>query len=767
MTIRQFKIALLSPLLAVCALPRVAVGEALCVPMVTRDWVSDAHALSMPLKPTDCERVDQSPPGFSWPEIGHGPYEVEIVGPGNVRARQGTEKNWLLLARALPAGAYRWRVHPAKPGTPPSEWRRFEIAAEAVPFVVPEHQQLVRTIRAKKRPRAFPRGDDLKELVAALGTTRVGHWKALVGEVEAGIGAPLQDDRAPLADIAGNRRAYSIALADTKRFASRIVGRMTQTAFAWKITGDSRYLAESLRLFDTVAGWDARGATGANHHQVAGQIIWSLALVRDWLDDELDEARKRAALRAAGARIDDLFAEFGIVGRRKLDKMPFNSHAWVALGEIAAASTLFLGDDVRAEAWAENAVRPFLSLYSPWGGHDGGFGNGMAYGVWDQLALTVPLDIIRHATGVNPWAKGWSRRIPEMLAYFMPPGAPTAVFGDGAEKLGFGSEIGDLASVVALRMPTATSEWYRRQWPPSRPGALVHGFAPVEAGAVPAPPRVPAHHAKSVGWTAMHSTLSDRGKVSVYFKSSPYGSFSHSHADQNSFVLHAHGQPLLIDSGFYDYRGSSHGVEWYLQTRAHNAVTFDDGQGQRLQQKADDDGAAGRIVDFAHSERVDHVTGDSTAAYGGALGRALRTLAYFRPGHLVVYDMLESSSERRWEWNVHALAPFRKEGGGRVRLAVGAEQLCIDMQSSVAVEFEQTDRFATPPDFRRAADSSGEKQWHGRFVAKRPTRKAAFVAVISVGCGVDVPRVLESGEGRYAVRHGATTLTLTPGGVIR
>ena len=40
----------------------------------------------------------------------------------------------------------------------------------------------------------------------------------------------------------------------------------------------------------------------------------------------------------------------------------------------------------------------------------------------------------------------------------------------------------------------------------------------------------------------MHSSLSDPNRLSIFFKSSPYGSYNHSHADQNSFVIHHRGR---------------------------------------------------------------------------------------------------------------------------------------------------------------------------------------------------------------------------------
>ena len=57
-------------------------------------------------------------------------------------------------------------------------------------------------------------------------------------------------------------------------------------------------------------------------------------------------------------------------------------------------------------------------------------GNADAQGTWDVGEALVPWYVMRWATGVDlgdkAWVRGWARYI----AYFIPPGTPTGVFGD-------------------------------------------------------------------------------------------------------------------------------------------------------------------------------------------------------------------------------------------------------------------------------------------------------------------------------------------------
>ena len=125
----------------------------------------------------------------------------------------------------------------------------------------------------------------------------------------------------------------------------------------------------------------------------------------------------------------------------------------------------------------------------------------------------------------------------------------------------------------------------------------------------------------SIGWVAMHSELDDPDRYSILFKSSPYGSFNHSHGHQKRFIINGRQQSLAIDSGYYDTWKSAHHEGWTMQTKAHNAITYDGGQGQPFQYRS----AQGDLLNFARCGDVDMAVGDATPAYKGELSRAVRT----------------------------------------------------------------------------------------------------------------------------------------------
>jgi len=256
----------------------------------------------------------------------------------------------------------------------------------------------------------------------------------------------------------------------------------------------------------------------------------------------------------------------------------------------------------------------------------------------------------------------------------------------------------------------------------------------------------------STGWVAMHSSLADEGRSSVYFKSSPppFGAFNHSHADQNGFVINAGGQRLAIESGYYDSYKSPHWINWLHQTRSKNAITYDGGKGQLFFEQGEKM-VYGGVTRYSGAPDYDIVTGDATGAYGGAVTAALRTLVYLRPDVVVVYDRLASNTPRRWEWNIHALNKI-EQGEKTITIRNGGQSLCVDMLAGPPLEFSQTSEWTAPP-------RSGAEQWHGKF-ASQPLPAAEFIALLRIGCKAVPPQLARSGGGwRLAVGGKAITIS--------
>lgn len=723
------------------------------------DWMANVplRDSSAPVQPADGATVEQTPPDFSWPHRGPGVrYEFELVGPDGRAGRRATgHHNWIAWDEALPPGRYGWRVRALVSKDDErgedSRIRHFTVPAAAVPFVVPPWRVLYERARAAPHPRALP-----PQGRAAFETLLAGERRRALAGLLSQVDAQLRE---PLSEEPGLRGTQGQYWGEVHQAALHA----RNAAFAWLATGQEAHARDALRRVLDLAAWASAGATSyARADEAARDVAWTLALAYDWLHARLDAEQKQRLLASIRTRVADLYDDVaapGAAGTSRLAVHPYDSHGSQTLLYLAAISVLLAGDLPPAQEWLREALPLALQWSSPWGGEDGGYANGTAYAQWDGITSVLPWRVLRWGAGVDLARKAWVRNHPRFLAYMLPPGAPVGVFGDGAEQP-LAEERARVAKGLARFAPSPLARWHAAQLEGDDASRIEMLLSEPEAGPAALPAGTPdAAFFASIGWVAMHSSLADPKRLSVYFKSSPYGSYNHSHADQNAFVIHAGGERLAIASGYYDGYGTPHWWRWYKQTRAGNAITFDGGQGQAVFEA---DGELGRGVVTRFEHRADHdvVTGDATSAYGGALTRAERTLVFVRPDLVIVHDVLASKQPRRWEWNLHALRPMQSDGAGRLQIRSGDVTLCVAMHADTAFKFEQTDRFVVPP-----RGGGRPNQWHGAFVSKGRSVAAEFVAVLRVGCGTpgvpvrrsDCGWVIEAGSRQVSLCRGQVT----------
>ena len=733
------RLATLGTLAFAASLPLAAWGQA-CVPDPTPDWISGVPMSTSPVlvRPADCAVVEQTPPDFSWPD--HDPdarYTVTITYPDGTSRSLPAPQNWINWDQALPPGDYAWRVRLASGATVmDSRARRFTVRTDAVPFVVPSADTLFNRAVAKPHPRALPDPATAQAMLAG----RQAGLALLYARVDAAMSLPL-----PPEPVAGAPDQATLLAAAEGR-------RTLDAALAWLATRNEAYFAEALRRLLHLAAWDPQGATSyASADLAARELTWTLALAYDWLHARLDE-NERALVRAPIlARGSDMYDDL-IGARARIATSPYDSHGNTTLTTLALVCVLLAGDIPQAYNGLAKTLPLALHWTSPWGGEDGGYANGTAYSVWDSASRLLPWYALRWAVGVDVAQKAWVRNYARTLAYLMPPGATTGMFGDGAELPLDAANQGGLARAYAAFAPGDLARWYAAQQPGDNPGMLERILAPLaEPGPAPLPAGTPAAAVfPSIGWAAMHSALADPQRTSVYFKSSRFASYNHSHADQNSLVVAAGGQPLALDSGHFDGYQTPHWWQWYKQTRAHNAITFDGGQGQ-LVYEANGYGP-GALTRFEHTTGYDIVQGDASAAYGGALGDARRSVLYLRPDKVLVYDRLASAVPRTWEWNLHAAQAMSLPGENAVRIDHGGQSLCVDLLAGPPTAFTQTDQWSAEP-------LAGARQWHGAFATTQPLAAAEFVALLRVGCA-PVAALAAKQDGVWNVTLDATTVTI-------
>ena len=144
-------------------------------------------------------------------------------------------------------------------------------------------------------------------------------------------------------------------------------------------------------------------------------------------------------------------------------------------------------------------------------------------------------------------------------------------------------------------------------------------------------------------------------------KSSPFGSISHSHGDQNAFCLAGFGEDLAIQSGHYVAFNSTMHQNWRRKTVSKNAVLIN-GEGQYSgKDKVQAMSATGQIN--AAEDRGDHIfiQGDATAAYqtmSPAVTSVLRDVYFVNNQYFVMVDSIDASEPVEIDWLLHTNAPM-------------------------------------------------------------------------------------------------------------
>jgi hypothetical protein len=721
--------------LAAAILLPASAAHAACGPH--KDFLVRSDPTLAPVRPADCGVTSQTPPEFTWPpRKTDESFQVLLKFPdGRVESRS-TKRNWLLWDARLPPGTYTWQVRANGPDKDLSEPRRFTITPDAETFVVPASGALLVKARSTPRPRTFPRGS--QNPLAAMKDERARGFKSLVDNVLNDEKRMEAEPRSP--SINSN---YNDAVSEQKRTLA--------AALAWANTHERRHGEDAARRLMAQVAWDLSGPTSYKANDMANRTIaWTLALGYDWTHDYLSANQRQAIRGAIRARTQPMYADI----MKRITVYPYDSHGNITLNIVAAIGVLMAGEIPEADDWVKEAVPAAIAMTSPWGWQDGGFANGTAQGFWDTGSNLPVWFLLRNVAGVDLAKKEWVRNHMRFFAYFVPPGAPSGAFGDGLE-MPLNEVWSRVGKALAAFAPSPLARWYARAQNKEDESRLELLLAPpADFSQARFPEGTPdSAFFPSIGWAAMHSSLSDPNRLSVFFKSSPYGSYNHSHADQNSFVVNYRGRRLAIASGYYDDYGTKHWHEWYKQTRSTNAITFDGGQGQG----ENDRKFAGEIVRFEAGDGFTYAIGRAEAAYDGKLTRAERGIVYLRPDTIVVHDALASSTPRTWEWNIHALNRMAPGAGNRVTLRNGPASMCVELVSAPKVQFTQTDQFTARP-------ASGANQWHGTFASTAKSPSAQFIAVMRVGGDCVAATVKEAGEASEVSVEGKT-IRFAPGAI--
>ncbi|MCA9132663.1 MAG: DUF4962 domain-containing protein, partial [Planctomycetales bacterium] len=624
----------------------------------------------------------------------------------------------------------------------------------------------------KTHPRLFVRPEDLPRLrELAQGAMRE-QFEGLQQQCDALLADPPPTEEPPRygpqgysSEIWWGNRTYTL----------RTLEGAATLAFTHLLGGNDEYGQLAKRLLLECARWDPHGSTGYLYNDEAG-LPYSYNFVRTYtfIRDLLTEEEREVCRRVMKIRGDEMYQH---LCPQHLWQ-PYSSHsnrAWHFLGEIGIA----LLDEVEgADDWVWFAMNVFYNVYPVWSDDDGGWHEGFLY--WNSYLgrFTWWADVMRSAMGVNAYDRPYFSRVGYYPLYLLPPGKLGAGFGDLNARR-HATEAGPLVSHLATQAGNGHWRWYAEQVGGSTAGSDYVGFIRGVLPAVPsiAPDDLPTSRLfAGVGQAVLNTTLeSAADDVQVVFKSSPFGTQSHGYEANNSFLLWAYGQRLLIRSGFRDGYGSQHHRRWMWSTRSVNNITVN-GQGQLPHSAA----AQGEVVAFHTSPTLDMVAGEAGDCYRTADGQPLldrftRSILFVKPELIIVYDRLQAPTASTFDYWLHATEPFAVNDQTDIQLQVPQVGCAISMLAPQGLQFSQTDQYDPNPrphiklrEWHLTASTPGKRQTVEFVTLYRPHRGEARVPAVQELTRIDGGYLLEADltEGRItALLPNDDAVTLSAAGL--
>ncbi|WP_394153756.1 DUF4962 domain-containing protein [Vibrio maritimus] len=439
-------------------------------------------------------------------------------------------------------------------------------------------------------------------------------------------------------------------------------------------------LAKSWTL--KLASYDTNGVTSRAHNdEAAFRLILALAWGYDWLYDKFTDQERVLVKECLITRLDEIM--FHVMEEIDLHTNPLDSHGVRCISSAVVPTCIaLLHDYSNAEKYLRYAFEFYSVHYPPWGGEDGGWAEGPDYWNTQMAFLGEAFDLLKAYIGIDMFDKSFYQNTGDFPLYCMPAHSLRASFGDISSlgdfpglKLGYNirhyagltkkPEYMWYYNQLKSRDHEAGSKFYNYGWWDFGYDSLRFNIlwdCPVEK----APTNDPILKVfPETGWAAFHSNMANKDEhVHLIFKSSPFGSISHSHADQNAFTLHAFGDTLASITGYYVGYGVDMHAKWRRQTVSKNLPLFN-GQGQYGESKSTgykehNDRycleCAGRITHYDSDAEVKFVEGDATDAYRyftPEIESYLRKIWFVQGSVFVVRDLATFSENVDMTWLMH------------------------------------------------------------------------------------------------------------------
>jgi hypothetical protein len=379
---------------------------------------------------------------------------------------------------------------------------------------------------------------------------------------------------------------------------------------------------------------------------VAG-VAYILALCYDWLYPTLTYIEK---VEIENSIIEKALVPFHDVYSTKSEGWTHAEHNWrsVICGEMGVVTLILLEDAPNVKENLKFAIDGVVDVFTH-GGKSGGWNEGVSYwgyGIGQAMMFVEALHKVSNGA-MDLYQVPFLKRTGDFGFYTRTPKGGSFNFSDcnpGPPK--------------PWLMALLASHFKNKNWQWSAQKDLGNSIPDILFYNADLPAIKPANIAlgkyfQGIQVATMRSSW-ENDAVFVGFKTGQTTA-NHSHLDLNSFVLHAFGNPLLIDLhvwpyahylGFFEVENQRWDFEGN-HTIAHNTLLVN-GQGQKH-----GDEYNGRIINFASSPNFQFAVGEANTAYGGLLDKFHRYITLVENKVVVIVDDVKANGIHQLEWLMH------------------------------------------------------------------------------------------------------------------
>ncbi|MDB5800473.1 MAG: hypothetical protein JWL63_1412 [Rhodocyclales bacterium] len=512
-------------------------------------------------------------------------------------------------------------------------------------------------------------------------------------------------------------------------------------ALAWQLTGDARYGREAARWLLHLASWKIDRDVLRTNDELFIQHLRPMIFAYDWAWSALTAEERATVSQALTTRLELLAAQIQPKFSLTSATPPDNSlsHPMRFISTLGLGGMALYHETAAAPGWVAWSYEYYLRQFPVWGGDAGGWSEGLNYWASGMTQHLRFLEAMKLQGFDEPLQRPFFRNTPWFGVYNQMPYAgssfgdlnniarPTASTALMMEKFALLQQDPYLMSFgrsLAMKYPTSFGYYDF-----GAIDAMLHLFRRSQSALPEAElTQLPqTRYFNDIGWVAMHSRLGNKdGDIMLGFKSSPFGSASHSFSDQNSFVINAFGEPLAISSGYREWYGSPHHERWARTTAAKNAILIN-GEGQPIKSAS----ATGQITRAVEGNRFSFVTGDARQAYAGRATQALRHIFFVDRRYFVMLDEVAAPDEAHFSWLLHARDKMTLDAANNdISIRRGAARLDVRLLSPAPglLSLRQTDAFDPPVASGYASKMPNE--WHATAETLAKSKVQNFFSVL-------------------------------------